>query len=107
MKNFLNKVRYVMTKKHLTLILTLASSTLFISPVMASESHPGQALHEEHNCLRCHVDKPYNPEKTSSYPKLVKSVRFCNENLGIGLFDEEIDELADYLNHTYYQHKKE
>ncbi len=85
--------------------LVIIGSLLSSQTVMA-EPHPGKVLHDDNNCLRCHVDKPYNPSKTDSFPKLIKSVRFCNENLGIGLFDDEIEELADYLNQTYYQHPK-
>jgi len=93
--------------KKATLFLTITTlSTLLLSHSAFAEPHPGKALHEDNNCLRCHVDKPYNPVKTDSYPKLIKSIRFCNDNLGIGLFDDEIEELADYLNDTYYQHKK-
>ncbi len=93
--------------KKATLFLTITTlSTLFLSHSAFAELHPGKVLHEDNNCLKCHVDKPYNPVKTDTYPKLVKSIRSCNDNLGIGLFDDEIEELADYLNDTYYQHKK-
>lgn len=94
-----------MKKVALGLTIT-ALSTLLLSQTAFAEPHPGKVLHEENNCLRCHAEKPYNPSKTDSYSKLIKSVRFCNENLGIGLFDDEIDELTDYLNTTYYQHDK-
>lgn len=95
-----------MTKITLGLTISALSTLLLSQTAFAEEPHPGKILHEDNNCLRCHVEKPYNPSKTDSYSKLIKSVRFCNENLGIGLFDDEIDELADYLNDTYYQHKK-
>ncbi|MCF6345132.1 MAG: hypothetical protein L3J00_01530 [Thiomicrorhabdus sp.] len=94
-----------MKKSALCLTIT-ALSTLLLSSTAFAEPHPGKVLHEDNNCLKCHVDKPYNPQKTDTYPKLIKSVRFCNDNLGIGLFDDEIEELADYLNNTYYQHDK-
>ncbi|VAW46171.1 hypothetical protein MNBD_GAMMA03-791 [hydrothermal vent metagenome] len=88
----------------LPLVLTLFGTTLISSA--SAEPHPGKILHDENNCLKCHVNKPYNPSKTDSFPKLLKSIRFCNDNLGIGLFDEEIEEIADYLNKTYYKHDK-
>jgi len=76
-------------------------------PAQMVEPHPGKALHEASNCLKCHASKPYNPEKTDSFPKLVKSVQFCNDNLNTGLFEDEVEQLADYLNDTYYHHPKE
>lgn len=106
----LNSERTITMKNHSTHRLTLASLSilggiLIAQSAMATAPHPGKILHEE-NCLRCHVDKPYNPVKTDSFSKLLKTIRFCDNNLGTGLFDEEINELADYLNKTYYQHPK-
>ncbi|VAW49391.1 hypothetical protein MNBD_GAMMA04-1450 [hydrothermal vent metagenome] len=91
--------------KTLSLSMAIFSQALIPQAVMA-EPHPGKVLHDDNNCMRCHAEKPYNPTKTDSFPKLIKSIRFCNDNLGIGLFDDEIEELADYLNNTYYQHSK-
>ncbi|MCF6254367.1 MAG: hypothetical protein L3J38_06415 [Thiomicrorhabdus sp.] len=97
----MNKIPF----KTYSLSLLILSGLLSSNSVLA-EPHPGKVLHDDNNCIRCHVDKPYSPTKTDSYPKLIKRVTFCNENLGIGLFDDEIEELADYLNDTYYKHPK-
>ncbi|WP_321323241.1 hypothetical protein [Thiomicrorhabdus sp.] len=78
---------------------------LFSNNASASEM-PGKALHDSANCMKCHAAKPYNPQKTDTYEKLVKTVAFCNSNLHIGLFDDEVNEVADYLNATYYHHPK-
>lgn len=85
-------------------IAALASIS-FSGQVSASE-HPGKALHESSNCMQCHASKPYDPKKSDSYTKLVKTVAFCNSNLNKGLFDDEVEQLADYLNETYYKHSK-
>lgn len=83
-----------------------ACGLIAFSSLSYAEEHPGKVLHEEANCMKCHAAKPYNPQKTDSWPKLVKTVTFCNNNLNTGLFDDEIEQLADYLNQTYYHHDK-
>ncbi|WEJ61557.1 hypothetical protein [Thiomicrorhabdus lithotrophica] len=87
------------------MILTGSSVSLF-SPSSFAEVHPGKVLHESADCMKCHTAKPYNPQTTDSYPKLVKTVQFCNDNLNAGMFEDEVEQLADYLNQTYYHHSK-
>lgn len=90
-----------------TLTLPLAGALLFTSPfAIAKEVHPGAELHESGNCMSCHTAKPYDPKKTKTFPKLVKTVQDCNDNLNAGMFEDEILQLADYLNETYYHHTK-
>lgn len=86
--------------------LLLASGLLINSQSLFAEPHPGEELHKAGNCMSCHTNKPYNPKKTNSFPKLVKAVNFCNDNLNAGMFDDEIHQLAEYLNDTYYHHPK-
>jgi hypothetical protein len=81
------------------------SLTVFSQSSMA-EPHPGKVLHDDADCMKCHTAKPYNPQKSDSWPKLVKTVQFCNDNLNAGMFEDEIEQLADYLNETYYHHPK-
>jgi len=87
-----------------TSILT-TGLVLFSSSVFA-EVHPGKEFHDSAECMKCHTAKPYNPQKTNSWPKLVKAVQFCNDNLNAGMFEDEVEMLADYLNETYYHHPK-
>ena len=94
-----------MKKTILSALSVMGSLFLLSQPVMA-EPHPGQELHESSDCLRCHADKPYNPDKTTSFELLVKRVQYCNDNLNSGLFEEDIEVLADYLNETYYHMPK-
>lgn len=79
--------------------------TLAISPDAFAE-HPGKVLHDDANCMKCHASKPYDPVKTPTYEKLVKTVQFCNENLNAGMFEDEVEQVADYLNKNYYKHPK-
>lgn len=92
-----------------TPFLTLATTGIslsFLASNSLAEPHPGKALHEAANCMKCHTAQPYNPQKTNTYPKLVKAVSFCNDNLNAGMFEDEVEQLADYLNNTYYHHAK-
>jgi len=92
------------TKK--TLMSLLIAGGLTVSFQATAEVHPGQVLHNDADCMKCHASKPYNPEKTTSWPKLVKTVQFCNDNLNAGMFEDEVEQLADYLNNTYYKFEK-
>ena len=88
------------------LTLFLAGTLLLTSQFALAEVHPGAELHESGNCMSCHTAKPYNAKITDTFPKLVKTVQACNDNLNIGMFEDEIAQLADYLNETYYHHSK-
>lgn len=84
-----------------SLVLLFGTSTHSLA-----EPHPGKALHESGDCMRCHTAKPYNPNKTTSFEQLIERVQFCNDNLNAGMFEDEVEQLADYLNDTYYHMPK-
>ena len=88
------------------LTLPLAAALVLSSQLAQAEVHPGAELFEAGNCISCHTAKPFDPKKTVSFPKLVKAVQFCNDNLNTGMFEDEVEQLADYLNETYYHHPK-
>ncbi|MEZ5536097.1 MAG: cytochrome c [Thiolinea sp.] len=69
--------------------------------------HPGKSLHAS-NCISCHDSGVYTREdrKINDFPKLLAQVRRCDANLGSRLFDEEIEQVADYLNQAYYKFGK-
>jgi len=74
---------------------------------MNTDTHPGKALHDA-NCISCHDSAVYTREdrKIGDFPKLVAQVKRCDANLGSRLFDEEIEQVADYLNLAYYKYAK-
>lgn len=93
--------------KKLTLLLgSLLTLMITSNPSFAGDPSAGKALHDEANCLRCHTAQPYNPAKTNTYEKLVSAVSFCNNNLNTGWFDDEVEDVASYLNQEYYKLKK-
>lgn len=87
-----------------------AASALFAEPVRADIAR-GQALHEE-MCAGCHK-APHNAEfYTSRVGKNYKTreslttmVQSCVTYFDIPWFEEEVQAVSDYLNHTYYKYE--
>ncbi|WP_024851148.1 hypothetical protein [Hydrogenovibrio kuenenii] len=68
----------------------------------------GKKLHDEANCMKCHARLGYNTDKTirmniHSIKDLKRAVKFCNANLNVGWFDDEVDDVVQYLDQTYYK----
>jgi len=93
-------------KKSLSVMASCFALSFVISQPTFAADHPGKALHDQADCMKCHAAKPYDPKKSDSYPKLVKAVQFCNDNLNTGYWEDEVEQLADYLNQEYYHHPK-
>ncbi len=91
-------------------IALLISSAISVS-VNAADEHPGKAMHDE-SCLNCHIgdhDEKFYTKKNRRVKDLAglgSMVRMCDANLGTSLFDEDMDEITDYLNHSYYKFPK-
>lgn len=80
-------------------------------PAPAADPHPGMEIHEQ-NCAACHI-APHNEafytrpdRKIQSYEKLQGMVRMCDANLGTQLFDEDMEQIGDYLNQAFYKFEK-
>ncbi|MBD3821497.1 MAG: hypothetical protein IE914_04475 [Thiotrichales bacterium] len=91
--------------KHSLIILTCCLS---FSAQSDDSIMPGKKLHDDANCMRCHAKLGYNTDKTirmniQSIKDLKRAVDFCNHNLNVGWFDDEVSEVVDYLNKTYYK----
>lgn len=88
------------------LLLSVFSVSLY-----AEDAHSGKAIHDE-NCLNCHKfkhdEKFYTREelRVKDLKGLGTMVRMCDANLGTSLFDEDMDEITDYLNESYYKFPK-
>jgi len=72
----------------------------------------GRKLVQTHKCESCHQEKVYGTlgtiylrkdRKVTSWPKLKAQVAACNAMLNIGLFPEEEEHIAAFLNETYYK----
>ncbi|MEO1750622.1 cytochrome c [Thiofaba sp. EF100] len=86
------------------------ATALFAEPVLADISR-GQKLHEE-KCAGCHK-APHNAAFYTSrvgkkYPtkdSLKTMVQSCVTYFDVPWFEEEVQAVTDYLNHTYYKYR--
>ncbi|WP_455202731.1 hypothetical protein [Kaarinaea lacus] len=86
-----------------TLLLAAISST----PALAANAENGKKLYTE-RCGGCHDTKVHTrPNRiVHTYEDLVNRVRFCDNAAKAGLKDEEIYDVSDYLNDTFYKFMK-
>lgn len=89
--------------------LTWASGILVLgmvaAPALSQESFSrGQALYE-HHCQSCHEDWAHTREgrKVGSMNALRRSVAAWSVHAGLGWNDEDIGDVADYLDRTFYR----
>lgn len=85
-----------------SLALTLA--VLAGNAAAATNPEHGKALLEE-RCTKCHDSSVYTREDRfiTSKEALTKQVSRCSINTGAQWFDEDIADVVDYLNATYYK----
>ena len=83
-----------------------------LTVIAAPDAAIGRSLVEKHKCEACHQGKVQGPvgaiyvrkdRKVSSWAKLKSQVAFCNAQLGTGLFPEDEEHIAAFLNATYYR----
>lgn len=79
-------------------LLTLGSSA------QAADIENGNDLHFEH-CTGCHDETVYtrSERKIRDLAQLGRQVRFCKDAVGATWFDDEVDDVIEYLNATYYR----
>lgn len=88
------------TLPSLLLALALAASL----PAQAADPANGAKLVQASQCGKCHGTEIYTrpDRKVKSLAGLEKQVRMCDQNLGLTWFDEDILDVAAYLNQAYY-----
>lgn len=71
--------------------------------VQAADIENGNDLHFEH-CTGCHDSSVYTREdrKVRDLAQLGRQVRFCKDTIGVTWFDDEVADVIEYLNATYY-----
>ena len=84
--------------------LALCATQAYAKETDAQALAHGQKLVEQ-NCTRCHGDEVYTrpDRRVKSLAALGKQVRRCKNNIGIQLFDEDVDDIIKYLNTKYYK----
>jgi len=89
--------------------ITICTLALFAAQAYAKESDAqaikrGQQIVQE-DCTKCHGDEVYTrpDHRVKSLAALGKQVRRCKDNIGIQLFEEDVDDVVKYLNSKYYK----
>ena len=70
----------------------------------AADLKAGQALHDAH-CMKCHDSGVYTREdrRITSLDGLHKQVARCELSLGLTWFDDQRENVVQYLNGSYYK----
>jgi len=93
--------------------LTLFFLTSLLPAIASADLQRGKNLHEQ-NCIACHASRFGNNgseiytrdnHRIASLPALQTQVRRCENNLGLTWFDDEVNDVVDYLNKNYYKFK--
>jgi cytochrome c553 len=81
--------------------LLAATSTL-----QAADLDNGKTL-VDGNCTKCHDERVYTrpDRRVTTLEGLNKQVTRCEQSLGLKWFDDDIADVAAYLNQTYYHFK--
>jgi hypothetical protein len=83
-----------------------------LTAIATPNAKEGHKLVQTHKCETCHQEKVYGPvgtiylrqdRKVTSWAKLKSQVAACNTMLNTGLFPEEEEHIAAFLNETYYK----
>ena len=93
---------------YLFFIFFIVSEPIIADPEINSpDLKIGKALLEEH-CYGCHGEDVYVREKriVTSYPKLINRVQFCSLQRNLTWFDDDVENVAAYLNTEFYHFKK-
>ena len=74
-----------------------------IGTAAAADIENGDDLHFE-NCTGCHDETVYTRENRNlqSMERLGLQVRFCKDSLELSWFDEDVDDVVEFLNQNYY-----
>ncbi len=85
---------------------TLFIYTLFLTITkqpFAADIINGEQLHNE-NCTRCHQPTIYQRDEriVKNLQHLRTQVQFCEVSNDLTWFDEEVDDVTEYLNMNYY-----
>jgi hypothetical protein len=82
------------------LFLTLAAGT---AQAQGVDLDQGKQLLDNH-CYDCHGNDYYTREnrRVKSREKLSGQVRFCEQSLNLTWFDEDVENVAEYLNKNFY-----
>lgn len=86
--------------------LLLLLLTMLLPITTHADENNGKQLHQQH-CRQCHDDSVYTRSDSIifSYKALQKRVRFCETMAAAGWSEQQMNQVIDYLNNTFYQFK--
>jgi mono/diheme cytochrome c family protein len=86
-------------------LMSLLVVMLLAQPALADSAN-GKKLHNE-ECVRCHGSEIYTRKnrKVQSLGGLDHQVGVCISVVGVTWFDEEKQDVVDYLNQNFYKFK--
>ena len=95
--------------------LSLFATALFTTTGQAADATRGAQLHSE-QCMACHAARfgdngneiyTRDNRRVTSLEGLQKQVNRCKNNLQIVWFDEDVADVAEYLNASFYHFGQE
>lgn len=89
------------------MIKTVIISLLF-SICAYAQKEDGQKLFYDAKCLACHNTSAFKDKKLSkvkSFKEMKAKVTACQIQNNVPWFDDEVHDVATYLNHEYYHFK--
>ena len=95
-----------------TFISTVLVTAFALTPAWAVDRTPdaahGKALHDE-KCMGCHDVRQYTrPNRIiHTFPDLHARVEFCDTASKANFSFDDIDDVVEYLNNTFYKFKKQ
>lgn len=84
--------------------LMLLAMMIATSPAVVADAERGKTLHDEH-CMKCHDNSVYSREDrfVKNRDGLTKQVQRCQLSVGAQWFDDDISDVVEYLNATFYK----
>lgn len=87
--------------------VSLLIAGLMVTTSAFAGAEEGKEMFDEAKCMECHNTVDFSEsKKVHNFKQLEKRVRACQLNTGIGWFDEDVTDVADYLNKDFYKFKK-
>lgn len=99
-----------MNKIFLSILIVLLPVTLMAAAMLPGDAANGKKLHDN-NCQSCHVqltdgepDMLYldDDRRISDIGSLMNQVSSCNSYQETGLSENEVDDVVNYLNESFY-----
>ncbi len=89
------------------LVFTLLLSQIVFVQIGQTGEHPGKVLVDS-NCQQCHDNDIYTRSNSilQSYPELQARVEFCENASKAHWNDDQINQVIEYLNDSYYKFPK-